>query len=243
MTTLHARISGELAERIRSGEWPPGRRIPFEHELTAQYGCARATASKAVQALADAGLVERRRRAGTFVATPPIQTAVLEIPELQAEVTRRGQAYDYRLIARGVRRMNPRAADEAMLTGGGESVEVRCVHFANGRPLAVEDRLIRLGAAPQAAAVDFSAVSPGAWLLANIPWSEAEHRIGATAADPATASALAVAVGSPCLVLRRWTWRSGEGVTFVRQQFADEAFELVARFAPKTFNPGRPRSG
>jgi len=35
----------------------------------AQYGCARATVNKAVSALAAAGLIERHRRAGSFVAS------------------------------------------------------------------------------------------------------------------------------------------------------------------------------
>jgi GntR family histidine utilization transcriptional repressor len=235
MTALHTRISGDLAERIRSGEWPPGRRIPFEHELTAQYGCARATASKAVQALAEAGLVERRRRAGTFVAGPRIQTAVLEIPELQAEVSRRGQVYGYDLIARRIRPRNRRDPEEAMLIGGGDVLELRCLHRANGRPLAIEDRLIRIGAAPRAVDVDFAIVSPGAWLLANVPWSTAEHRIGAVAADAACAEALDVPVGAACLSLRRWTWRNGAGITAARQQFVANAFELVAHFTPRSF--------
>jgi GntR family histidine utilization transcriptional repressor len=242
VTALHTRISGDLAERIRSGEWPPGRRIPFEHELTAQYGCARATASKAVQALADAGLVERRRRAGPIVASPRIQTAVLEIPELQTEVMRRGQVYAYQQLARCLRPVNPLDPDEASLASNGDVVELRCRHFANGRVLAVEDRLIHLGAAPAAAAADFRTVSPGAWLLAHVAWSEAEHRIGALAADADAAAALDVAVGTACLSLKRWTWRAGEGVTFVRQQFAAETFELVARFAPKSFGRGGSRS-
>ena len=47
--------------RILSGEWPPGHRIPFEHELTARYGCSRMTVSKALGELVEAGLIERRR--------------------------------------------------------------------------------------------------------------------------------------------------------------------------------------
>ena len=82
---LHQRISLDLEANIRSGAWPPGFRIPFEHELTAQYGCARATVNKAVSALVAAGLIERRRRAGSFVARPHLQSAVLEIPDIQAD--------------------------------------------------------------------------------------------------------------------------------------------------------------
>ncbi len=45
---LHRRIRSDIAERILSGEWPPGFRIPFEHELMADYDCSRMTVSKAL---------------------------------------------------------------------------------------------------------------------------------------------------------------------------------------------------
>ncbi len=35
--SLHERIKGDISTRILSGEWQPGRRIPFEHELTVEY--------------------------------------------------------------------------------------------------------------------------------------------------------------------------------------------------------------
>ncbi len=66
--SIEARIRGEIEGRIRSGEWAPGTRIPFEHELVATHGCARATVNKALTRLAREGLIERRRRAGSFVA-------------------------------------------------------------------------------------------------------------------------------------------------------------------------------
>jgi GntR family histidine utilization transcriptional repressor len=232
---LHQRISADLAGRIRSGDWPPGARIPFEHELMVSYGCARATANKAVQALADAGLIVRRRRAGSFVAPRPIQSAVMEIPELQAEVAARGQAYGYRLLSRRRRELNASVADEARLASGGEVLDLTCLHSADERPFALEQRLIRLASTPGAERADFTHEAPGAWLLTHVAWSGAEHRIAAIAADAATAARLDLEVGAPCLSLKRWTWREDEGVTLARQIFPGEAFELVARFAPKTF--------
>ena len=88
---LHRRIYADLEGRILSGELSPGARIPFEHELTAQYGCSRATVSKALSELAGRGLVTRRRRAGSFVAQPKAHAAFLAIPDLRAEVMERGQ--------------------------------------------------------------------------------------------------------------------------------------------------------
>ena len=70
--TLYKQIRLDIERRILTGEWPPGHRIPFEHELMARYGCSRMTVSKALSELAQADLIERRRRAGTFVRRPQI---------------------------------------------------------------------------------------------------------------------------------------------------------------------------
>ena len=227
---LHQRIRTDIEAKILSGELGPGDRIPFEHELTELYGCSRMTVSKAISALAEAGLIERRRRAGSFVARPRVHSAVLDIPDLRAEIEGRGQAYRFELIACVQRAAE--GADEAELAGGRTLLALRGVHFADTRPFSLEDRLISLRAASEAARIDFAQISPGAWLLEHIPWTEAENRISALAADPEAARLLAVPVRTACLAVERRTWRAGVGVTRVRQLFPGEAYDLVARFGP-----------
>lgn len=230
--SLHQRISLDLEAQIRSGAWPPGFRIPFEHELTAQYGCARATVNKAVSALVAAGLIERRRRAGSFVARPHLQSAVLEIPDIQAEITRRGQAYRYDLLARRARKVHAGDPDEAALGARDQVLDLRCRHLADGQPFAVEHRIISLAAAPEAARVDFAETPPGTWLLQHVAWTDAEHRIAAVNPDAETARLLGIRTAEACLSVRRWTWRVGQGITYVRQIFPGDAHDLIARFTP-----------
>lgn len=227
--TLGQRIRADLEGKILSGEWPPGHRIPFEHELMAQYGCARMTVNKVIAGLVAAGLVERRRRAGSFVAQPRIHSAVLRIPDIPAEVAARGETYGYRLLAR---RERSAGADDPPGLDGQRVLDISCLHLANGRPLALETRLISLAAVPEALSADFAATPPGSWLLRHVPWTEAEHRISALGVSAATAQALAIPKGTACLSLERRTWRAGETVTFVRQIFRGDAYDLVARFAP-----------
>ena len=57
---LYQRIRNDLEARIMSGAWPPGHRVPFEHELMETYSCSRMTVNKVLSALADTGLVVRR---------------------------------------------------------------------------------------------------------------------------------------------------------------------------------------
>ncbi|HVY81869.1 MAG TPA: histidine utilization repressor [Steroidobacteraceae bacterium] len=232
--SLHRRIRAEIERRILSGEWRPGDRIPFEHELMAQYGCARMTVNKAMAALADAGLIVRRRRAGSFVAQPRIQSVVLEIPDIQAEIVARGEDYGLKLLARRRRKPLARRTDEKALARDGDLLALRCLHLANGRPFALEDRLISLAAVPEAAHVDFAVESPGTWLLGHVPWTQAEHRISAINADRDIAATLDIEVRDACLAVDRRTWRGSEHITQVRQVFPGTHYDLIARFAPST---------
>lgn len=229
---LHQRIRAEIEGRIRSGEWPPGHRVPFETELMAQYGCARMTVSKAMAALVEAGLIVRRKRAGSFVARPKVHAPVLNIPDIQSEIVARGEAYAFRLLSRTVRAADRDSAEEVALAAGGKLLALEGVHDAGGRPFALERRLVSLKAAPEIETADFTATPPGAWLLEHVAWTEAESRISALNADADDARLLALDEGAACLVVDRRTWREGQHVTRVRQVFPGEAYDLVARFGP-----------
>ena len=228
--TLYKQIRLDIERRILTGEWPPGHRIPFEHELMEHYGCARMTVSKALSELSQADLIERRRRAGTFVRRPKFLSAVLTIPDIRAEITALGRNYGYQLIQRSHRSANAADRERLGVRKTGKVVAISCRHSADGVPFAIEDRLIDLDAVPEAANADFAIEPPGTWLLHHVPWTEAEHSISAIAADDATAAALELAVGAPCLVIERHTWRSSRTLTAVRLIYPGESHRLVARF-------------
>ena len=228
--TLYKQIRLDIERRILTGEWPPGHRIPFEHELMARYRCSRMTVSKALSELAQADLIERRRRAGTFVRRPKFLSAVLKIPDIRAEITALGRSYGYKLIKSSRRAAN--ATDRTRLGVGktGKVIAIACRHSADDVPFAIEDRLIDLDAVPEAATADFATEPPGSWLLHHVPWTEAEHAISAISADDEAAAALDIAIGAPCLVIDRHTWRSARPLTAVRLIYPGESHKLVARF-------------
>ena len=232
--TLNQRIRSDLEHRILSGQWAPGFRIPYEHELMEQYGCSRMTVNKVLTALAESGMIERRRRAGSFVArqSPHLEQVALEIPDIALQVAANGHAYAYRLLQRELRAARAGDAGEQELAGSGEVLAMRCLHLADARPLALEHRLISPAGVPEVMEVDFAATAPGSWLLQNVSWTRAQHRISAWGADAASAALLEVAPGTACLVIERHTWRGEQAITRVRQIFLGDAWDLVARFAP-----------
>lgn len=218
------RIREDIEGRIHSGEWKPGTRIPIEQALAAHYRCARATVSKALAELVAAGLVERRRKAGTFVAHPPVHSAVMTVPDLAELIAARGEAY--RWEARAIlRRKN---------AGGADTLQIDGIHFAADEPFALENRTIELAEVPAATEANFAVEAPGTWLLAHIPWTSARHVVRAVAATRAEATALATGNGAACLQLERDTWRGDRPVTHVRQLFRGDRFDLVAEFQAGT---------
>lgn len=234
-SSLYEKIRKNIEDKILTGVWAPGHRIPFERDLMAQYGCARMTVNRAIASLVDAGLIVRRRRVGSFVAQPHIRSLILDIPDIKADVVARGGSYGLRLLSRKIRKAA--RADEKALAGEGSVIVLRCLHLANGHPFALEDRIINLKAVPAAEAVDFSVEPPGTWLLGHVPWTEAEHRITAINADAATARILEVPSGEACLMLERRTWRGKANITAVRQVFLGATYDLIARFSSKSVAP------
>lgn len=231
---LYQRILSDIRGRILSGEWPPGYRIPFEHELSAEYRCSRMTANKAMSELARTGLIERRRRSGSFVRRPQSQAAILEIHDIRAEVEALGLPYRYECLSRAARDTTEEDERNAGFPEGTGLVALVCRHFAGAQPFCLEERLISLAAVPEAAEESFAMIAPGPWLLARVPWNAAEHTIRAVAADEHVAKMLAVPRHSPCLVVQRRTWSADQPVTNVRLTYAGETHSLVARFAPQT---------
>jgi AcrR family transcriptional regulator len=66
--TASVRIAADLRARIAAGEFAPGDRVPSTRELTRRWGVAMATATKALGALRDEGLLRSVRGVGTVVA-------------------------------------------------------------------------------------------------------------------------------------------------------------------------------
>lgn len=228
----YVEIQQELEARIKSGAWPPGHRVPPEHELLKIYGCARMTVNKALSALADAGLIARKRRFGTVVARPQSQETVLEIHDIQAEVRRGGNDYRFDIVSR---RERAASADDSRRLGVPLETPILAIavaHFAAGRPFVFEKRLISLATVAAARDEPFAAAPPGTWLLDRIPWTDAEHAIRAEAADPDTAGRLGIGAGEACLVVERRTWAARRPVTWVRLVYPGARHELIGRFKP-----------
>ncbi|MBU6297342.1 MAG: UTRA domain-containing protein [Alphaproteobacteria bacterium] len=225
-------IRRALTSPIMSGAWPPGTRLPGELELTARFGTSRMTVNKAIQSLAGDGLVRRRPKLGTVVAERAQERPVFEIWQIADLIERQGGAYAYQLIECRKLKDDP---EKSLLLGVGPGTPmfwIRCLHLSDGKPFQLEERLINVEAAPQIAGRAFHRVGPGLWLLAHVPWTDAEHKISAREATEEIADALKVRISAACLVVDRRTWNKGTPVTYARLWHSGAQHSLSGHFQP-----------
>lgn len=229
---LHRQIRRAIARPILSGAWIPGRRIPSEHDLMDRFGVSRMTVNRALASLAGEGLVERKRKSGTVVAAPSAERAVFAIWDVSAEIARNGARHSVGPIRRATGHADGAEAEQLRIAPGTPVLRLALCHLADGVPVQFEERLVHLAAAPDVVAADFSAVTPGRWLLDHVAWTEAEHAIRAAEATPEAARRLAIRPGAACLVVERRTWRGVQPITFARLTSPAGAQVLVGRFRP-----------
>lgn len=67
---LYLQLETELKQAILDGKYGVGERIPTEQELCQSFGMSRITVRRAVQDLAEEGLLSKVQGRGTFVAVP-----------------------------------------------------------------------------------------------------------------------------------------------------------------------------
>lgn len=212
-------IKAEVLRRIRSRDWPPGGVIPGEEALAEEFGVARATVNRALRDLADAGVLERRKRAGTRVTELPVRRARLDVPMIRLEVLGRGQAYSFDLLAD--RKLAAPVPVTARL-GLPEAASMRyleTLHLAGGRPYVLESRWLNPAVLPDPAP-DFAKLSVNEWLVTEVSLVAGDIAFLAEPATQRESEVLGVAPGTALLVAERTTEGTMGPVTLVRLAYA-----------------------
>lgn len=79
---LYEQIYNDIFNCIKSGTLKPNDRVPSEKELADQYKVSRITSKKALEKLAQTGVIERIRGKGSFVATSLPDLTTLKQPAM-----------------------------------------------------------------------------------------------------------------------------------------------------------------
>lgn len=209
-------IRAEVLARIHARLWQPGDTIPTEQILAQEFGCARATVNRALRDLAAAGVLERRRKAGTRVALTPVRIASFRIPITRLEVEGRGQTYGFVLLEQTEAAPPASLADRLGPAAPARMWHLRSLHLADGSPFLYEDRWLNPAALTGAPLPDFRTISVNEWLVRNLSYTAGDIAFSAANASAAEAEALQVLPGTALLITERATRAGALPITAVR---------------------------
>lgn len=208
-------IRAEVLRRIRVRDWPPGEMIPTEEDLAAEFGVARATVNRALRELAVAGVLERRRKAGTRVALLPVRKATLDIPVIRQEIEARGQTHGFRLLVQTEGAPPVPVASRLGLGPSQRMVYLETLHLADGQPFVFETRWLNPAVLP-APLPDFATQSANEWLVTHVSYATGDIAFSAAAATPREAAVMGVPEGTALFITERTTWTAQAPITAVR---------------------------
>lgn len=212
-TITHNDIRENLIGRIQSGEWALGSRIPAETELAKEYGCARATMNRALQGLANEGLIIRKRKGGTHVSSHPVRQAKVSIPIIREQIEAIGQRYSHRLVL-----LEPKPApsiiqSQLQLDANTQAVFMETVHMAGSQPFALERRWVSLQSVPDILNAPLEDISANEWLVKTVPFSNGDVTFTAHALDASDADLFGVSEGAASFTIDRTTWIGQQFIT------------------------------
>jgi len=217
----HHNVRKALRERIESGEWELGALIPGEIALAEEYGCARTTINRALQNLAESGLVVRKRKGGTRVCKMPVRHAKFEIPIVREQVEATGAKYSHQLIQQQkiVPPMSIRT--RLQIPKGQEALFMETLHLSDSRPFAFEERWVNIQTVPEILNAPLDKVSVNEWLVKTVPFSSGDVVFSAQSADERIADAIESKVGNAIFVLDRTTWIGDSFITAMKLYYRD----------------------
>ncbi len=229
---LSTRIKRFMLDKISSGVWQEGHRIPSEGELARLFGTARMTVHVAMRDLAADGVLLRSPRTGTSVAPRRPQSTFLEIRNIHDEILERGHRHSVKVLKLAAEPSDMNVATELNIPPGSEVFHSEIVHEENDRPIQLENRYVNPAFAQDYLKQDFTRITPHEYLISLGPIEQAEHTIQAVTPDRKTQEVLKMAQGDAALLLRRRTWSRGMMATSVRLVHPGQRYSLFGRIKP-----------
>lgn len=215
----HLEIRERLEADIRSGRFVVGEKLPTEAELMDEFGVSRNPVQKAMTALVEAGLVARRRGAGTVVASDGLRTNLLRM--MDPTITSPEVAGEHRML-----KVEVSSAGEFALSKGVFETKTPTVMLSrlkqshDGLPLAYERCCIDLTKVPDVLTRNLEALTTIAYYnTLGIKVRRARTVLDAVMPQADIAEALQIDTSAPVIRQERTVYLVDEEVIEVAEFF------------------------
>jgi GntR family histidine utilization transcriptional repressor len=232
---IYQQIKKTIQQRVASGEWPAGQKLPSENELVSALSVSRMTINRALRELTQEGLIKRVHGLGSFVAETPRHASLIELQDIALEIEAHGKRHHARILNQETIGASAQIARQMELPTDSRVYFLRAVHYQDDLPIQLETRYVNPAAMPEFMGQDFARITPTAYLLQQFKPDEMEHRVRAVIPPQAERELLAMQSGQPCLQLTRRTWHQQQVVTHVTLTYPGDRYELGARYATNEY--------
>jgi len=229
-TPVYQKIQKEIRNRIASARLKPGDAVASERELAKTHKVSLMTARHALVGLEREGVVERRRGAGTFVATPKIHFN--KLMSYTEQMSSRGLTPRSRVLLTKVIEDEPEVAARLGLPGASRVLKIQRLRLTGEEPFALETCYLPAAEFPDLASASLIRNSLFAILHHDygVELAYADEEVDATAADADISELLNVPRGAPVLRIRQVIYSTtGKATIYVIGVYRSERHTLFIR--------------
>jgi GntR family histidine utilization transcriptional repressor len=207
-----ALIKQFLEQQIASGELSSGAKIPTEQSLADSFAVSRMTARRAVQELADTGMLTRTPGSGTFVAEPTKSVPMVAITNV-VDAAKQAKTHSHRILSVDAVQL---VANKARLMGLVTDTlvfQLNLLHLDNNRPIQWQQIWVNRNLAPAMLKQKMDKIDPNEYLhwVCSPTKSDYQVRSLLPSASQRRDLDLSHLDNASCLVVERRDW-VGESV-------------------------------
>jgi GntR family histidine utilization transcriptional repressor len=227
---LYQQVKDYIKNRILQGLWQPGDKIASEAELVSRLGMSRMTVHRALRELTSEGLLQRIQGVGTFVARQRPPAGFLHIKSIAREINENGGRHRSQVIFMRQELATQEVRTIMSLPYEAPVFHSLLIHYDRDIPIQYADRFVNPTVAPDYMNQNFSNITPGDYLLKEVPLTEVEHIIEAITPEQEICHYLKIPKCEPCLLMRRTTWMHTVVATHSRLIYPGSRYRLRGRF-------------
>ena len=210
---LYQQVKRHLVQRVLAGEWKPGQSLPSEQKLAQEYKLSQGTVRKAIEEMAQEGLVSRQAGRGTFVTSHSGNYEPFRFHRLFDNEGRRIATDAVSFVRVEDRSIDARAAAGLQLDPGAPSTECLRLRHLDDQPVLVEKIVLNARLTPDIAPILSREEPPSIYQLLerdyNLLVTRVVERVRARGAAGEEARLLGLAEGTPVLEVERIAYSLG----------------------------------
>lgn len=203
-TPRYIEIRDDLLARVCDGTYPPGATLPPEPELAETYGVSRPTLRQAIQLLADAGYVEKRRRRGTVVRRRKVEQRFMDtLMSYGADVGAQGAIPATQVLQARAQGATAEVAAALGLEENDPVMGLMRLRSMDGEPAVLLRTWVPAAAFPDLLSHDFEHESLyDVFAESGLPVETVRRVLEAVLPEPVEAGLLGIDEGQPCFLFK-----------------------------------------